>query len=109
MNKKKIIIVVVLFLLLGTMVYSFASSPRTLDEGQNNDTPPTEQPGGSQSGDEDEIDDITIPVVGGNDSNGPTIDYLALAQQAVLKAEASFITKDCDEDGVAYAIEKFVL
>ena len=28
---------------------------------------------------------------------------------ADLKAEASFITKDCDEDGVAYAIEKFVL
>lgn len=96
MNKKKIIIVVVIFLLLGTMVYSFASSPRDLEEGQNNDTPPTEQPGGSQSGDEDETDDITIPVVGGNDSNGPTIDYLALAQQAVLKAETSLTQSDVD-------------
>ena len=108
MDKKKIIIVIVVFLLLGTMVYSFAS-PRTEDEQLEGNDPSTEEQGGNQDDDQDddetqgnEDDDQTdddqqgddTPVVGDDDTDEQTTDYLFLAQQAVEKAEQSLAQGD---------------
>ena len=55
-----------------------------------------------------------VMAIGDGDNDLSMIKYAGCGvamENAIadLKAEASFITKDCDEDGVAYAIEKFVL
>ena len=108
MDKKKIIIVIVVFLLLGTMVFSFAN-PRTEDEQLEGNDPSTEEQGGNQDDDQDddetqgnEDDDQTdddqqgddTPVVGDDDTDEQTTDYLFLAQQAVEKAEQSLAQGD---------------
>ena len=99
MNKKKIIVAVVVFLLLGTMVYSFAT-PSDQDDKLEGNNPPTQEQGGNQ-GDEqkdpeddnqndDEEDDNTIPVVNNN------TNYYQLALEAVIKAEQSLSQDDVD-------------
>ncbi len=116
MDKKKIIIVIVVFLLLGTMVYSFAN-PGTGDEQLEGNDPPTEEQGGNQDDgqddeqqgdsqddnqDDEQQDDNQddnqqgndTPVAGGDDSVEQTTDYLSLAQQAVEKAEQSLAQGD---------------
>ena len=108
MDKKKIVIVIVVFLLLGTMVFSFAN-PRTEDEQLEGNDPSTEEQGGNQDDDQDddetqgnEDDDQTdddqqgddTPVVGDDDTDEQTTDYLFLAQQAVEKAEQSLAQGD---------------
>ena len=108
MDKKKIVIVIVVFLLLGTMVFSFAN-PRTEDEQLEGNDPSTGEQGGNQDDDQDddetqgnEDDDQTdddqqgddTPVVGDDDTDEQTTDYLFLAQQAVEKAEQSLAQGD---------------
>ena len=108
MDKKKIVIVIVVFLLLGTMVFSFAN-PRTEDEQLEGNDPSTEEQGGNQDDDQDddetqgnEDDDQTdddqqgddTPVVDDDDTDEQTTDYLFLAQQAVEKAEQSLAQGD---------------
>ena len=116
MDKKKIVIVIVVFLLLGTMVFSFAN-PRTEDEQLEGNDPPTEEQGGNQddgqddeqqgdSQDDNQDDEQQgdsqddnqqgndTPVDGGDDSVEQTTDYLSLAQQAVEKAEQSLAQGD---------------
>lgn len=119
MDKKKIIIVIVVFLLLGTMVYSFAN-PGTGDEQLEGNDPPTEEQGGNQddgqddeqqgdSQDDNQDDEQQgdsqddnqqgndTPVAGDDDSVEQTTDYLSLAQQAVEKAEQSLAQGDVTE------------
>ena len=55
-----------------------------------------------------------VMAIGDGDNDLSMIQYAGCGVAmdnaiADLKAEASFITKDCDEDGIAYAIEKLVL
>ena len=113
MDKKKVIIIVVVFLLLGTMIYSFASKPSDQLE-QPNDNPPVEDDGQTDQGetpsdedsekpsDEDEtpIDEQPeedLPVSGDDEVVPDTTDYLALAQEAVAKAESSLTQTDVDK------------
>ena len=111
MDKKKIIIVVIIFLLLGTMVFSFAN-PRT-DEGKLNgddssliDDKPDDEKDDEQDDEQDEQQDDQQDEQQDNQqgnqqddmpvSGNVNIDYLALAKQAVAKAETSFLVVDIE-------------
>ncbi len=109
MNKKKIIIIIIVLLLLGIIVYSFAVKPTAEPEQPDDNNPPTEQQDGEdddqqttpsdeedddQSQDEPE-DDTAVSGDGTIDQEEP-IDYLALAQEAVAKAEQSLTQSDID-------------
>ena len=120
MDKKKIIIVVIIFLLLGTMVFSFAN-PRT-DEGkldgddssliddeqeddeedEQQDDEQDEQQDDEQDEQQDDQQDEQQDNQQGNQqddmpvSGNVNIDYLALAKQAVAKAETSFLVVDIE-------------
>lgn len=112
MDKKKIIIVVVVFLLLGTMIYSFASGPSDQLEEPSGGNEQTEQPSDDQqeeeetSGDQEDDEqaqeqpsddqtgtDDSTPVVGGETDN---TNYLSIAEQAVAAAEESLTQADVD-------------
>ena len=118
MDKKKVIIAIVVFLLLGTMIYSFASGSKTPEE-QPSGGEQTEQPEVKPDdeeeetpGDEDEEqteqpeikpDDDSKPVTGGETD---TTNYLAIAEQAVAAAEKSLTQADLD--AAKEAIQKVI-
>ena len=60
------------------------------------------------------IKQMEVMAVGDGDNDLDMIRYAGIGvamENAIddLKKAASFITKDCDNDGIAYAIEKLVL
>ena len=101
MNKKRVIIIVVVFLLLGTMIYSFASG-RSEQLEQPSDNTPVED-GGQTNPDDEQDDDQTTDEEQGSDDQTvsgdnvvPNTDYLSLALEAVKKAETSLTQNDVD-------------